>query len=72
MLVSLLEVCQEGESRMGVKRGGTWRTLKVSDHRLRGHRQSCFHGRSYFTPRKISLSEVCQEWGVKKGVLGGH
>ena len=31
MLISQLEVCQEG----GVKKGGTWRTLKVPDRRFR-------------------------------------
>ena len=29
VLISLLEVCQEG----GVKKGGTWRTLRVPDWR---------------------------------------
>ena len=33
MLISLLEVCQE----WGVKKGGTWRTLRVPDHRFGGH-----------------------------------
>ena len=32
VLISLLEVCQEG----GVKKGGTWRTLGVLDGRLGG------------------------------------
>ena len=32
MLISQLEVCQEG----GVKKGGTWRTLGVPDRRLGG------------------------------------
>ena len=32
MLISSLEVCQEG----GVKKGGTWRTLKVPDRRHGG------------------------------------
>ena len=30
VLISQLEVCQEG----GVKKGGTWRTLRVPDGRL--------------------------------------
>ena len=30
LLIPLLEVCQEG----GVKKGGTWRTLRVPDWRL--------------------------------------
>jgi hypothetical protein len=32
VLISLLEVCQE----WGVKKGGTWRTLRVPDGRLGG------------------------------------
>ena len=32
MLISLLEVCQE----WGVKKGGTWRTLRVPYQRLGG------------------------------------
>ena len=36
VLISQLEVCQEG----GVKKGGTWRTLRVSDQRLGGHGHS--------------------------------
>ena len=35
VLISLLEVCQEG----GVKKGGTWRTLGLPDGRLGG--QGC-------------------------------
>ena len=35
MLISQVEVCQEG----GVKKGGTWRTLRVPDrrHGVQGH-----------------------------------
>ena len=33
MLISLLEVCQE----VGVKKGGTWRMVRVPDGRLGGH-----------------------------------
>ena len=36
MLISLLEVCQE----LGVKKGGTWRTLRVPDQRHGGHGHS--------------------------------
>ena len=36
VLVSKLEVCQEG----GVKKGGTWRTLGVPDWRRGGHGHS--------------------------------
>ena len=32
VLISQLEVCQEG----GVKKGGTWRTLRVPDRRHAG------------------------------------
>ena len=35
MLISLLEVCQE----WGVKKGGTWGTLRVPDQRHGGHGQ---------------------------------
>ena len=34
VLISQLEVCQEGG---GVKKGGTWRTLRVHDRRHGGH-----------------------------------
>ena len=33
VLISLLEVCQEG----GFKKGGTWRKLRVPDQRHGGH-----------------------------------
>ena len=33
VLISQLEVCQEG----GVKKGGTWRMLRVLDWRCGGH-----------------------------------
>ena len=33
VLISQLEVCQEG----GVKKGGTWRMLRVPDRRHGGH-----------------------------------
>ena len=36
MLISLLEVCQEWE----VKMGGTWMTWKLPDQRLGGHGHS--------------------------------
>ena len=36
VLLSQLEVCQEG----GVKKGGTWRTLRISDQRHEGHGHS--------------------------------
>ena len=36
VLIAQSEVCQEG----GVKNGGTWRTLRVPDHRHGGHRCS--------------------------------
>ena len=36
MLMSQLEVCQEG----GVKKEGTWRTLRVPDWRHGGHGHS--------------------------------
>ena len=39
VLISQLEVCQEG----GVKKGGTWRTLRVPDRRHGGHGHSLRH-----------------------------
>ena len=36
MLISLLEMCQEG----GVKKGGTWTTLRVDDWTQGGHGHS--------------------------------
>ena len=39
VLISQLEVCQEG----GVKKGGTWRSLRVPDQRHGGHGHSCCH-----------------------------
>ena len=63
MLISQLEVFQEGE----VKKGGTWRTLGdlvipdvMNDVFLPQGRYS-----EKFVP--ISLLEVCQEGGVQEG-----
>ena len=39
VLISQLEVCQEG----GVKKGGTWRTWRVPDRRHGGQGHSCRH-----------------------------
>ena len=41
MLISQLEVCQEGG---GVKKEGTWRTLRVPDGTLRGPDNPGQHG----------------------------
>ena len=49
MLISLLEVCQEG----GVKKGGTWRTLRVPDRRQWGYGYSWCHEWCFFSLRKI-------------------
>ena len=40
MLISLLEVCQEGG---GVKKVATWRTVRVPDQRYGGHGCSSRH-----------------------------
>ena len=40
VLISQLEVYQEGGSRRGVKKGGTWRTLRVPDRRHGGQGHS--------------------------------
>ena len=76
MLISVLEVCQEG----GVQKGGTWRMLRVPDRR--------HGGQGHFIPdvmndvflplgrypenfMLISLLEVCQEGGgSRRGLLG--
>ena len=39
MLISVLEVCEEG----GVKKGATWRTVRVPDQRYGGHGCSSCH-----------------------------
>ena len=49
MLISQLEVHQEG----GVKKGGTWRKLRVPDRRHGGHGYSWCHELCFFTLRKI-------------------
>ena len=71
VLISQLEVCQEG----GVKKGSTWRTLRVPDQRHGGHGHSWYHEWCFLTQRKIpwkfhvdifigSVSGMgSQEWG---------
>ena len=73
-------MCQE----WGVKKGGTWRILRVPDQRydviIVIDRPQGQYPESFVM---ISVLEVCQEWGVKKEVpywtlrvpnqiLGGH
>ena len=41
VLISLLEVCQE---RGGVKKGDTWRMLRIPDRRLGGQSHPLQHG----------------------------
>ena len=50
VLISQLEVCQEG----GVKKGGTWRTLRVPDRTHGGRCHFCGHECCFFIPRKIA------------------
>ena len=78
LLIPLLEVCQEG----GVKKEGTWRTLRVPDHRYGGQGHSWHHGWSWWTPRKIPWNfhvdifirswsgVVRREWWYLKDVEG--
>ena len=40
-------------SERGVKKGGTWRTLRVPDRRHGGHGHPWCHGWCFFTPSKI-------------------
>ena len=49
MLISQLEVCQEG----GYKKESTWRKLRVSDWRHGRHGHSWHHEWCLFTPRKM-------------------
>ena len=70
MLISLLEVCQEG----GVLRGGTWRMLRVPDNYLEDRvildvvDDFVFPKGRYSESFVLkSLLEVCQEWGVLPG-----
>ena len=71
MLISYLEVCQEG----GVKKGGTWRTLGVPNRRCGEDLVIPDVMNDDFLPQGgylenfmlISQLKVCQEGGVKKG-----
>ena len=71
VLISQLEVCQEGGV---VKKGDTWRMLRVPDHRHGEQGYSSRHEWCFFTPRKIpwkfcvdiSIRRV-SGIGVKKG-----
>ena len=77
MLICLLEVCQE----WGVKKRGTWRTLRVPDRTLGWQGHPWCHGWPYFTQRKIpwkfhvyifirSVSRMRgQEWGYMEDCL---
>ena len=76
MLISLLEVCQ----KWGVKKGGTWRMLRVSDWRHGGQGHPWCHGWCFFNLRKIPwkfrvdifIRSVSGMEGSRRGVLGGH
>ena len=48
VMISQLEGCQEG----GVKKGGTWRTLRVPDRSHGGLGHSSRHELYFFTSRK--------------------
>ena len=76
--ISLMEVCRE----RGVKKWGTWRTLRVPDRRHGGQGHSWRHESCFFTPRKIpwkfhvdiSIGSVsgrgCQEGGYLEDIEG--
>ena len=75
MLISQLEVCQEG----GVTKGGTWRTLRVPDRRHGGQGDPDVmnhvflpQGRypEYFVLIMISQLKVCQEGGYLEDIEG--
>ena len=73
VLISQLEVCQEG----GVKKGGTRMTLRIPDRRQGGHGHSWRHEWCFFTPRKIpwkfrvdiSIRSVSRRGGQEGGTL---
>ena len=65
MSLSLLGVCQE----CGVLYWGTWRILRVPDRRYGSQFYSWHHEWNF--SGNISIRSG-QEWGVKKGVLGGY
>ena len=57
--ISLLEVCQEG----GVKKGATWRMLRVSDQRHGGHghswcRKWCFLPQGRYPENFVLISQL--------------
>ena len=75
MLISLLEVCQEG----GVKKGGLGGRLGFLSRDLEDRVILDDMDDHILPPGRypenfvlISLLEVCQEGGVKKGGLGGR
>ena len=66
-------MCQEG----GVKKGGTWRTLRVPDMRLGGQGDPDVMDDNILPPerypenfRLIYVLEVCQEGGYLEDVEG--
>ena len=73
MLISLLEVCQE----WGVKKGETWRMLRVPDWRLGGQCHPWCHGWCCFTLKKIPwkfcvdifMGSVSGRGGSRRGYL---
>ena len=75
MLISLLEVCQEG----GIKNGGTWRMLRVPDQTLRTG-SFLTSWMTLVDPKEDTLKFSCwylywkcvKKGGSRRGVLGGH
>ena len=66
---------------LGVKKGGTWRTLRVPDQRHGGQGHSWHHESiMFFYPKKDTLKISCwylnwkcvRKGGSRMGVLGGH
>ena len=76
VLISQLEVCQEG----GIKKGDTWRTLRVPDWRLLKTWSFLMSLIILFYPKEYTLKVSCWYlyWkcfrkGVsRRGILGGH
>ena len=75
VLISQLEVCQEGGVKKGVL-GGCWGFLTgdMEDRVIPDIMNHVFLPQGRYPENFVLISqlEVCQEGGVKKGVLGGR
>ena len=56
LLISSLELCQEGG---GVKKGGTWRTLRILDHKNGEQSHPLMSWMMLFYPEEDYLKVLC-------------